>query len=42
VCARSIRALLDVGARHFYISNLPVSRAQAVLSRVLDRVSMTT
>lgn len=42
VCARSVRALMDAGARHFYISNLPVSRAQTVLSRVLDRVSMTT
>ena len=28
VCARTIRALIDVGARHFYISNLPVGRAQ--------------
>ncbi len=42
VCARSIRALMDVGARHFYISNLPVGRAQTVLTRVLDKVSMTT
>ena len=24
VCARTIRTLMDVGARHFYISNLPV------------------
>ena len=24
VCARTIRTLLDVGARHFYISNLPI------------------
>jgi 5,10-methylenetetrahydrofolate reductase len=38
VCARSIRALLDVGARHFYISNLPVGRAQAVLAAVLEKV----
>jgi 5,10-methylenetetrahydrofolate reductase len=42
VCARSIRALMDVGARHFYISNLPVGRAQSVLSQVLDRVGATT
>ena len=28
VCARTIRALMDVGARHFYISNLPIGRAQ--------------
>ncbi len=42
VCARTIRALLDVGARHFYISNLPVGRAQAVLGDVLDRVGART
>ena len=42
VCARSIRALIDVGARHFYISNLPVGRAQTVLSQVLERVGVTT
>jgi 5,10-methylenetetrahydrofolate reductase len=42
VCARSIRALMDAGAKHFYISNLPVGRAQTVLSRVLDRVGLTT
>ena len=28
VCARTIRALMDVGARHFYISNLPIRRAR--------------
>jgi hypothetical protein len=38
VCARTIRALLNAGARHFYISNLPIGRAQAVLAEVLDRV----
>ena len=32
VCARTIRTLMDVGARHFYISNLPVLRAQQVLA----------
>lgn len=35
VCARSIRALMDVGARHFYISNLPIARPQAVLNEIL-------
>lgn len=35
ICARTLRALVDAGARHFYISNLPVNRAQAVLSKVL-------
>ena len=38
VCARTIRALMDVGARHFYISNLPVGRAQIVLASMLERV----
>jgi 5,10-methylenetetrahydrofolate reductase len=42
VCARTIRALMDVGARHFYISNLPVARAQPVLAAILDRVGVTT
>src|SRR5262249_32877749 len=28
VCARTIRALIDEGARAIYISNLPLSRAQ--------------
>src|SRR5579864_7320402 len=31
VCARTIRALMDAGAKHFYISNLPLGRAQIVL-----------
>jgi hypothetical protein len=38
ICARTIRALLDVGAKHFYISNLPPARAQSVLASILDRV----
>ena len=42
VCARTIRALSDVGARHFYISNLPVRRAQRVLSTILEKVGVTT
>jgi len=37
VCARTIRALLGAGARHFYISNLPVGRAQTVLAAILDK-----
>jgi hypothetical protein len=41
VCARTIRALLDVGARHFYISNLPLGRAQHVLANVLEKVGVT-
>ena len=42
VCARTIRTLLDVGAKHFYISNLPIGRAQHVLASVLEKVGVTT
>jgi len=38
VCARTIRALMDAGARHFYISNLPITRAQHVLAHILEKV----
>ena len=37
VCAKTIRTLLDAGAKHFYISNLPVQRAQQVLGNILER-----
>jgi 5,10-methylenetetrahydrofolate reductase len=37
-CARSIRALTDAGARHFYISNLPIGRAAPTLHKVLEMV----
>jgi hypothetical protein len=37
VCARTLRTLLDAGARHFYISNLPVGRAPHVLTNILAR-----
>src|SRR5262245_12815766 len=40
VCARTIRALLDAGARHFYISNLPVGRAQATLTTILSKAGL--
>ena len=40
ICARTIRALLDAGARHFYISNLPVGRAQLVLGAILARAGV--
>jgi hypothetical protein len=38
VCARTIRALMDAGAKHFYISNLPLARAQQVLTSILEKV----
>jgi len=40
ICAKTIRTLLDAGARHFYISNLPALRAQQVLSNILDKVGV--
>ena len=38
ICARTIRAMLDVGVRRFYISNLPLLRASSTLSAILERV----
>jgi hypothetical protein len=38
ICARTMRAMMDVGARHFYISNLPLHSAAATLSEILDRI----
>jgi hypothetical protein len=35
VCARTIRALRQAGARHFYVSNLPLGRAQATLDAII-------
>lgn len=36
VCARSIRELTAAGARHFYVSNLPIGRAAATLRRIVQ------
>ena len=38
ICARSVRALLDAGAKHFYVSNLPIGRAHEVLAAILKKV----
>jgi 5,10-methylenetetrahydrofolate reductase len=38
ICARTIRALREAGARHFYISNLPLQRAARTLSSILAKV----
>lgn len=40
ICARSIRALVDEGARAFYISNLPLVRTQATLQAILDKAGL--
>jgi hypothetical protein len=38
VCARTLRAMSDLGVRHFYISNLPLNRASTTLTAILERV----
>lgn len=38
VCARTLRTLRDLGARHFYISNLPLARAHHTLAEILELV----
>jgi len=40
ICARTIRALVAAGARHFYVSNLPVTSAAATLNAVLDKAGV--
>jgi hypothetical protein len=35
VCARTIRAMADLGVRRFYISNLPLAAAQETLGAIL-------
>jgi len=40
ICARTMRAMMDVGARHFYISNLPLLGAASTLGEILDRVGV--
>ena len=40
ICARTIRALVDEGARAFYISNLPLVRTQATLQAILDKAGL--
>jgi 5,10-methylenetetrahydrofolate reductase len=41
VCAKTVRILINAGAKHFYISNLPVARAQVVLAAILDKAAVT-
>ena len=41
VCARTLRAMIDIGIRHFYISNLPLARATSTLHAILERVGVT-
>jgi len=41
VCARTIRFLIDIGARHFYVSNLPARKTAATLATILDKAGLT-
>lgn len=36
ICARSIRELSEAGARHFYVSNLPLGRAASTLMKIVS------
>ena len=40
VCARTIRTLIDLGAKHFYVSNLPIRKASATLNTILEKVGI--
>jgi hypothetical protein len=40
VAARTVRAMLEIGARHFYVSNLPLGRAQQTLRAVVERAGV--
>jgi len=41
VCARTIRSLIDLGARHFYVSNLPTKKTAATLNAILEKAGVT-
>lgn len=42
ICARTLRSLITLGVRHFYISNLPLAKASQTLARVLERVGASS
>ncbi len=41
VCARTLRSLIELGARHFYVSNLPTKKTAATLNAILDKAGVT-
>lgn len=41
VCARTIRSLIDLGAKHFYVSNLPAKKTAATLTAILEKAGVT-
>ena len=40
VCARSLRVLAAAGAKHFYISNLPLGRAAATFRTIVEMAAL--
>jgi acyl-CoA synthetase (AMP-forming)/AMP-acid ligase II len=38
----SFLAMMEIGARHFYISNLPLHSAASTLAEILERVGFGT
>jgi hypothetical protein len=38
ICARTLRTLIGIGVRHFYVSNLPLLGASSTLGAILERV----
>jgi 5,10-methylenetetrahydrofolate reductase len=42
ICARTVRALIDAGAKHFYVSNLPAGRATTVMASILGHAGLET
>ena len=42
VCARTIRALVDLGAKNFYVSNLPIRKASVTLNAILDKANLVS
>ena len=40
ICARTIRTMVDLGAKHFYISNLPLARTAPTLNAILDKAGV--
>jgi hypothetical protein len=41
VCARTLRTMMGIGVRHFYISNLPLLGATSTLNAILEKVGVT-
>ena len=40
ICARTIRTLIDLGAKHFYVSNLPLRRTAQTLNAILEKAGV--